>query len=152
MRWCDLALWCHPVLPLWPWDGAEFKLDLERELIHGDSAHLWYKIQAIKNWTQVLLTAKYENNQLFTTWIRTNSDSWPESIMTSADVLRKMWYKSQKGGGAILEIWRCEEPHFELLLGYMARRHPMSPYSMSPYSKSPWSKAPTVAWVKLNSQ
>ena len=46
-----------------------------------------------------------------------------------------------------MEIGRWEEPHFELLLGYVARRQPMSPYS-----KSPWSKDPIVAWVKLYSQ
>ena len=144
---------------IWPWRGAEFNLDLGRDIF------LW------NNWFNgILLPCDTKFRQLIighrSCWLqnmkttiglqlglRANSDSWPEIIMTSADVLRKMWYKSQKGGGAILEIWRCEEPpHFELLQGYMARRQPMSPYSMSPYSKSPWSKAPTVAWVKLNSQ
>ena len=138
---------------IWPWRGAKFNLDLGRDIF------LW------NNWFMgILLTCDTKFRRLRighrSCWLqnmkttsglqlglRANSDSWPESIMTSADVLRKMRYKSKKGGGAILEIGRCEEPHFELLLGYVARRQPMSPYS-----KSPWSKDPIVAWVKLYSQ
>ena len=99
----------------------------------------------------------YKHQMPTLVWIRTLHGCPPHHVLTnlSLNMYHKQprridWYGldiKKKGGGAILEIWRCEEPHFELLLGYMARRHPMSPYS-----KSPWSKDPTVAWVKLYSE
>ena len=99
---------------IWPWRGAKFNLDLGRDIF------LW------NNWFKgILLPCDTKFRQLIighrSCWLqnmkttiglqlglRANSDSWPESIMTSADVLRKMRYKSKKrwrSNIGDLEMW-----------------------------------------------
>ena len=99
---------------IWPWRGAKFNLDLGRDIFLWNN---WFKgilVPCDTKFRQLIIGHRSCWLQNMKTTIglqlglRANSDSWPESIMTSADVLRKMRYKSKKrwrSNIGDLEMW-----------------------------------------------